>query len=73
MKRPTQFLFYYFLFSVCLIGAGFSLWAGNTTVLIIWVVILLLLFLFFRRSRTIDKNILKANLKDANVTPKNLE
>lgn len=63
MKRPTQFLFYYFLFAVCLIGVYFNYAATSKLVLYFWIGLAVILFLFFRRSRSIDKSIGQAAVK----------
>lgn len=55
MKKPTQHAFYYFLFAVCIIGA----WATSIHIIGIWIGLFVLLFFFFRRSLSIDKNLLK--------------
>ncbi len=54
MKKPTQRAFYYFLFSVCLIGA----WATSIHIIGIWIGLFVLLFFFYKRSLSIDKKLL---------------
>lgn len=66
MKKPTQYKFYYFLFTLCLIGAGVNFYNGSTAVFWFWVGVFVVLYLFFRRSRTLHKNLqLEQDKKDA--------